>query len=98
MYRTLLGGVVTWLLAASFVSAQEPFSKLVGSVAVAPVKTTTPLEIPYITWGGDVATFHANGGLTTKSGSIYDKLALNIKLTVKRTMSTRNSTGSISPL
>ncbi|MEM6822447.1 MAG: ABC transporter substrate-binding protein, partial [Verrucomicrobiota bacterium] len=32
-------------------------------------------------WGGDVATFHANGGLATKKGSIFNKQGLNIKLT-----------------
>ncbi len=81
MHRTLLSGLVGWLCAAGLVAAQEPFSQLVGQVAVQPVKASKPIEIPYITWGGDVATFHANGGLDTKSGSTYSKLGLNIKLT-----------------
>jgi len=36
--------------------------------------------IPFITWGGDTATFYANGGLETKPGTIYDKLGLKIEL------------------
>jgi hypothetical protein len=39
------------------------------------------LEVPYILWGGDVATFLANGGEATKPGSIFHDLGLNLKLT-----------------
>ncbi|MEM7166947.1 MAG: hypothetical protein AAF581_15895 [Planctomycetota bacterium] len=39
-----------------------------------------PLELPYITWGGDVATFHANGDLRTQAGSIFSELGLNLQL------------------
>jgi hypothetical protein len=38
------------------------------------------LQVPFITWGGDMATFYGNGGLETKPGSIFDTLGLNIKL------------------
>ena len=81
MHRTLVGSFVCWLLVSSWTWAQEPFSKLVGNAPVGPVKAAKPVEIPYITWGGDVATFHANGGLNTKSDSIYGKQGLQIKLT-----------------
>src|SRR5262249_54796672 len=37
-------------------------------------------EVPFILWGGDVATFHANGGLETRPGSIFDKLGIRVKL------------------
>ena len=57
--------LVVILVSASVVSAQQLFSELVGSVSARPVREATPLEVPYITWGGDVATFLANGGLTT---------------------------------
>ncbi len=61
--------------------AQEKnFRDLVGPGAVAPVTQTTPLLVPFITWGGDMATFHANGGLTTKAGSIFQKQGLNLRL------------------
>jgi NMT1/THI5 like len=39
------------------------------------------ITVPYIFWGGDVATFHANGGLETKAGSLFAKSGLNLKLT-----------------
>jgi hypothetical protein len=40
----------------------------------------TPIDVPYITWGGDVATFYANGGLETKPESIFGRLGLKLKL------------------
>ncbi len=80
----IMGGSLVAMIvvcAAAVTSAQQPFSTLVGKVAVRPVKSTSALEIPFITWGGDVATFHANGGLTTRSGSTYDRLGMKFKLT-----------------
>jgi len=62
-------------------TAQQKFSELVGPVTVKPVAKSDVLSVPFITWGGDVATFHANGGLTTKPGSIFAKEKLNLKLT-----------------
>lgn len=32
------------------------------------------IQVPFITWGGDVATFHANGGLITSKDSLYENL------------------------
>lgn len=61
--------------------AQQNFATLVGPVTVAPVAKSDVLQVPYITWGGDVATFHANGGLTTQSNTIFGKEKLNLKLT-----------------
>ena len=61
--------------------AQDPFSQLVGSVRVGAVKQKSSVEIPFITWGGDVATFLANGGLETANGSAYANSGLKIKLT-----------------
>ena len=81
MHRSFAAGFVCWLLAAGVGSAQTSFSQLVRGVSVQPVKASTPIEIPFITWGGDIATFHANGGLSTKAGSTYNKLGLQIRLT-----------------
>jgi outer membrane protein OmpA-like peptidoglycan-associated protein/ABC-type nitrate/sulfonate/bicarbonate transport system substrate-binding protein len=39
------------------------------------------LELPFIFWGGDVATFHANGGLETTSESLFGKQGIKLKLT-----------------
>ncbi len=77
----VLAGTVLFSLAISPPAfAQQKFSSLVGPVQVGPVKAQSPLEVPYITWGGDVATFLANGGTTTAPGSIYQQLGLNLKL------------------
>ena len=37
-------------------------------------------QVPIITWGGDEATILANGGVTTKTSSIFGKKNLNLKL------------------
>ncbi len=76
-----------WLIAllgfrlAAPAAAQKPFSQLVGQVPIESVKATTPLKVPYLTWGGDVATFYANGGLKTAPDSIYGKAGLSLQLT-----------------
>lgn len=74
-----------WLLAiCCFVApimGQQKFSSLLGDYKVQPVSSASPLSVPYITWGGDVATFLANGDLQTQPNSIYQKLGLSLKLT-----------------
>lgn len=69
------------LLMSSVAMGQQRFTDVVGPVGVKDAVTAVPMNIPYITWGGDAATFHANGGLTTSKGSTYEKMGLNIKLT-----------------
>lgn len=59
----------------------QSFRELVGNVAVKPVAKSDEVRVPYITWGGDVATFNANGDLATKNGSIYQGMGLKMKLT-----------------
>lgn len=59
--------------AAPFVNS-ENFKK-------GPAPKANQVRVPYILWGGDVASFTANGGLTTKAGSPFHKLGLNITLT-----------------
>lgn len=61
-------------------NAQEKFSQLVGPVRVENVSKATTIQVPYILWGGDVATFLANGDLKTKSGSIYQQAGLDMQL------------------
>ncbi|MEO1482436.1 MAG: ABC transporter substrate-binding protein [Myxococcota bacterium] len=75
--------VVALLLAPAVASADriEKFSTSVGSVSVGNAPGTGNVEVPYILWGGDFATFHGNGGLSTKSGSIFDRQGLKVKLT-----------------
>lgn len=57
-----------------------PLSKSISS-GVSPCGSPSPLELPLITWGGDIATIHANGDQrTTASDSILGKLGLKLKL------------------
>ena len=77
----LLSAAVSWA-APAFGQGANDFAKLVGDVRVGLVEGKAPLEVPFITWGGDVATFAANGGgLETAKGSTFDELGLDLKLT-----------------
>jgi ABC-type nitrate/sulfonate/bicarbonate transport system substrate-binding protein len=78
---TCLAAVVACWLAAGTAHSQELFSKLVGDVKVGEVQKGDVTEVPFILWGGDVATFHANGGLETKPDTIFAKQGLKLKLT-----------------
>ena len=80
LIRTTVLVAGCFVLATSSLHAQQRFSELVGPLRAQPVPELSPLPIPYITWGGDVATFHANGGLATGSGTIFQQLGLNIRL------------------
>lgn len=60
---------------------EKPFRDLVGAGPVGNVTATAPWNVPFITWGGDVTTFYANGGLVTKPGTIFAKQGLNLRLT-----------------
>ncbi len=84
MRVNILTSLMTAAVAAvAFVSpspGEEPFAKVVGDVKVGEVKGTSPLQVPFITWGGDLATFHANGGLSTKQDTIFQRQGLNLKL------------------
>ena len=80
LFRSFRLLAVIFLLAlVSRTSAQESFKDLVGPVSVGPV-ASGPVKVPFLTWGGDVATFLANGDLKTVSGSAYGKLGLEMQL------------------
>jgi len=79
MFRFTMAVCVA-LACCQSVSAQQRFVDLVGPVPVSDVKAGAVLDVPYITWGGDVATFLSNGGLTTAQGSTYQQLGLNLRL------------------
>lgn len=79
-FRGLVLFCSSLLLCAVPVSAQQKFSQLLGNINVQAVKEGSPLKVPYITWGGDVATFYANGGLQTANGSIYAAQGLKLRL------------------
>ncbi len=59
--------------------AQTSFTDLTGNVQIGAVAGGA-IQVPFIVWGGDVATFHANSGLTTQAGSLFQKQDLNVNL------------------
>lgn len=79
LLRPLFAATIVTCMAATG-SCQESFRQLVGNVPVQPVAQSKTISVPYITWGGDVATFHANGDLSTQSGSIYQRAGLSLNL------------------
>lgn len=72
--------LATALAASTRARAAESFRKLVGPVKVQPVKSGSTYEVPFITWGGDVATFHANGGLKSTRSSMFGSAGLDLRL------------------
>ena len=76
----LLCLITLFIFLTPHAKAQERFSDAVGPVTVQEVTAITPLVVPYITWGGEAALFHANGGLTTRPGTLMAELGMNLKL------------------
>lgn len=72
--------VVLTLFAQATFAQNRLFSDIVGPVKVNDVSNTGPVQTPFLLWGGDVATFHANGGLRTVQGSIFARQGLNLNL------------------
>jgi ABC-type nitrate/sulfonate/bicarbonate transport system substrate-binding protein len=66
--------------AALSIAQEQHFSELVGNVRVGTVAKGGTVQVPYILWGGDIATFLANGDLKTKPASIYQQSALDMQL------------------
>lgn len=64
---------------ASYVES-PPLAKVVQG-PVGQVQKSASIQIPLITWGGDIATILANGNArVTARGSIFDRLGLTLKL------------------
>lgn len=79
--RSLIALSLTLLIGLTASSARAgSFRKLIGQVPVKPVQAGKTWNVPFITWGGDMATFYANGGLETKPGSLFAKQGLSLKL------------------
>jgi outer membrane protein OmpA-like peptidoglycan-associated protein/ABC-type nitrate/sulfonate/bicarbonate transport system substrate-binding protein len=76
------GAALVWSGLSTAGIGQELFSSLTGELKVGAVRASASqeIEVPFITWGGDVATFLANGGLTTQTGSIFAQQNLKVKL------------------
>lgn len=84
MLRTLVYlSAVFWpewnLLAVSYVDA-KPLSKVVTD-GVTGCGSMAEVQVPVITWGGDIATILANGNsLTTQGGSLFADQGIKVKL------------------
>lgn len=73
------------LFVSSLVVAQGQFvqSPPLAQVVTTPVGVVAsgPVQVPIITWGGDIATLYANGNTKqTARDSIFGKLGLNLRL------------------
>ena len=79
LFTTLFSWIAIVCFSGSLM-AQERFSNLVGNVQVKNVAKGGAIEVPYILWGGDIATFLANGDLKTKPSSIFQQSGLDIQL------------------
>ena len=80
----LLGCTLFALAAASARAApsyvQSPPLTEVVKAGVQPVQPG-PVQVPLITWGGDIATIHANGDrASTAKGSLFDRQGLDLRL------------------
>jgi len=80
MFAAVVGLAFIQPARAAQAAPDNRFAKLIGDVKVGDVPKAGAIAVPFITWGGDVPTFVANGGLTTVPGSIYAQSGLNIKL------------------
>jgi len=78
--RLILSALLVMVATTVHAQQKRTFESLVGGVEVAPVENSPITQVPFITWGGDVSTFVANGGLVTTPQSIYGKAGLNLKL------------------
>ena len=72
-HKSIIVGLALSVSVAAATAQIKLFSELVGPGSVGSVKAGGALQVPFIIWGGDMATFHANGGLKTKSGTIFEK-------------------------
>ena len=77
---TLLGMVFTEsVMAAPQTVDFESMQTLLSDARVGDVSTRTPVRVPMITWGGDIATILANGNAAkTRSGSLFASQGLNL--------------------
>lgn len=72
---------VSSLAAAPNYVQSPPLKEAVAKVKVGEVSSKGPLQVPLITWGGDLATLLANGkNTTTAAGSIFAQKGLQFKL------------------
>ncbi len=79
-FLALFSSVAFCSAAPAYVQA-PPLSQAAAGIQVGDVITRAPLQVPIITWGGDLATILGNGNtLQTASGSLFARQGLKLKL------------------
>ena len=84
MKSRLLSAIIVLIMsvqATAQTKSDRTASQMIGNVSVGNVAETTPWQLPVILWGGEAATWYANGGTTTTSDSIFGKSGLSFKIT-----------------
>jgi ABC-type nitrate/sulfonate/bicarbonate transport system substrate-binding protein/outer membrane protein OmpA-like peptidoglycan-associated protein len=83
-FSVVLFAIFLWInpAAAAPRYVQSPaLSKVAAGVKVGAVSNKTPVQLPIITWGGDIATILANGSSAiTAAGSLFADQGLQFKL------------------
>lgn len=77
--KWFLGAAILSLLATG-AFAQQSFDSMIGVSPVGSVQEGGAVQLPFIVWGGDVATLVANGGLNTTPTSIFGQAGLKFKM------------------
>lgn len=84
IHRLFITVLALWTLpvhAAPHYLNPQPLSKVVAGAPVAEIMEDARIQLPIITWGGDIATILANGSRAqTQPGSIFSKAGLNYQL------------------
>jgi len=72
---------VSSLNAAPGYVEKQSVTEVLSNTSASAVSTAEPWTLPFITWGGDIATILANGGTeTTNRNSIFGRAGLNVRL------------------
>jgi len=69
----------TWGQKVKYLSPPQPLNAIVTG-SLKSIRNDGSTQLRVITWGGDIATIHANGGSSTQKGSIFDEEGLAIAL------------------
>ncbi len=88
MSRLIPGLIALFLMLAApgvravdYVDPVRPARNRLPGVAVGPPPAATgKVQVPIITWGGDIATIQGNGGMATAADSAFGKAGLNLAL------------------
>ncbi|WP_299728249.1 ABC transporter substrate-binding protein [uncultured Endozoicomonas sp.] len=80
LYKPFLFLLILFGFSFRAFAAFEPLSEVI-TTPVGPVKESSTIKLPMITWGGDTATIFTNGLSTrTQKGSLFDQAGLDVNL------------------